>query len=221
MSDKQKTIVNEVTLKGIGLHTGNSTTLTLKPAPINKGFVFVRIDLEGRPEVEADANYVTTTDRGTTLDKKGVIINTSEHVLAALVGMDLDNVYIEMDNSEPPILDGSSRFFIEAIEKAGIIEQDAVREYYDIKENVTYIDPDSGSEITAIPSKNYEIATMVDFGTKVLGTQNATLKRMTDFKTEIANARTFSFLHELEHLLAAGLIKGGDLNNAIIYVDKP
>lgn len=218
--DKQKTLKEEISLSGIGLHTGKEVTLTMKPAKENTGFVFVRTDLEGMPQIEADANYVTTTERGTTLEKLGVKIHTCEHVLAALVGMDLDNVILEMDNAEPPIMDGSSKFFVEAIEKVGMVEQDAQREYFTITEVMNYTDPETGADITIIPSDTYEITTMVDFGTKVLGTQNATLKNILDFKTEISSARTFSFLHELEMLLDHGLIKGGDISNAIVYVDK-
>ncbi|WP_417429714.1 bifunctional UDP-3-O-[3-hydroxymyristoyl] N-acetylglucosamine deacetylase/3-hydroxyacyl-ACP dehydratase [Halpernia sp.] len=220
MSDKQKTINEEVTLSGIGLHTGKEVNVTLKPAKENTGFVFVRVDLEGNPQVEADVNYVTTTDRGTTLEKLGVKVHTCEHILAALVGMDVDNCYIEMDNAEPPILDGSSKYFVEAIEKVGLKVQNVNREYLVVKEVLSYVDTNTGSEITIIPSENYEITTMVDFGTKVLGTQNATIKDISEFKEEVANARTFSFLHELETLLDNGLIKGGDISNAIVYVDK-
>lgn len=220
MSEKQKTLSSEIKLEGVGLHTGREVSMTLKPADVNTGFVFVRADLEGSPTVEADANYVTFTDRGTMLEKKGVKIHTTEHILAALTGMDIDNAIIELSNAEPPIMDGSAKFFVEAIEKAGITEQDEEREYYTIKEIVSFQDPETGSEITAIPSDKYEVTAMVDFGTKVLGTQNATLKSLKDFKKEIAGARTFSFLHELEQLLNAGLIKGGDISNAIVYVDK-
>ncbi len=216
----QKTLKEAVSLSGIGLHTGKEVTLTIKPAKENTGFVFVRTDLEGNPQVEADVNYVTTTERGTTLEKLGVRIHTCEHLLAALVGCDVDNAILEMNSAEPPILDGSSKYFVEAIEKAGVEEQSIPREYLVIKEVLNYIDPASGSEITIIPADNYEVTTMVDFGTKVLGTQNATLKDITEFKDEIASARTFSFLHELEMLLDAGLIKGGDISNAIVYVDK-
>ncbi len=220
MSDLQKTLKEPVSLSGIGLHTGKEVTLTIKPAKENTGFVFVRTDLEGSPQVEADVNYVTTTERGTTLEKLGVRIHTCEHLLAALVGCDIDNAYLEMNSAEPPIMDGSSKYFVEAIEKAGIVEQEAPREYLVIKEVMNYIDPNTGSEITIIPSDTYEVTTMVDFGTKVLGTQNASIKDISEFKEEISSARTFSFLHELEMLLDAGLIKGGDLSNAIVYVDK-
>jgi UDP-3-O-[3-hydroxymyristoyl] N-acetylglucosamine deacetylase/3-hydroxyacyl-[acyl-carrier-protein] dehydratase len=220
MSDMQKTLKEEVSLSGKGLHTGKEVTLTIKPAKENTGFVFVRTDLEGHPQVEADVNHVTTTERGTTLEKLGVRIHTCEHLLAALVGCDVDNAILEMDSAEPPIMDGSAKYFVEAIEKAGIAEQTVAREYLVIKEVLSYVDPTTGSEITIIPSDNYEVTTMVDFGTKVLGTQNATLKDISEFRDEIACSRTFSFLHELEMLLDAGLIKGGDISNAIVYVDK-
>lgn len=220
MADKQKTLVNEIPVSGVGLHTGNKVNLILKPAPVNTGFVFIRTDLEGKPQIEADANYVSDTNRGTSLEKKGVEVHTTEHLLAALTGMDLDNVYIEIDNSEIPIMDGSSKMFVEAIKKSGIVEQDADREYYIIKEVVSYLDSETGSEITAIPSDEYQLTAMVDFGTKVLGTQNASIKNINEFEEKISNARTFSFLHEIEYLLEEGLIKGGDLSNAIVYVDR-
>ncbi|MFC5045730.1 bifunctional UDP-3-O-[3-hydroxymyristoyl] N-acetylglucosamine deacetylase/3-hydroxyacyl-ACP dehydratase [Aquimarina hainanensis] len=217
---KQRTIKQEVTLNGVGLHTGKEVTLTFKPAPANHGYAFCRVDLEGSPVIEADANYVVNTQRGTNLEKNGVSIQTSEHVLAACVGLEIDNLLIELNASEPPIMDGSSKFFIEALEKGGIEEQDVEREEYVIKDVISYVDEESGSEIIVMPSDEYQVTTMVDFGTKVLGTQNASLKRLSDFKKEISEARTFSFLHELEMLLEHGLIKGGDLNNAIVYVDK-
>ena len=217
---KQTTITSEITLKGVGIHTGEEVTMTFKPAPANHGYAFQRIDLEGNPIIEAHAQYVADTQRGTSLQKNGVTIQTSEHVLAALVGCEVDNVLIELNASEPPIMDGSSKFFVEAIEKVGLEELDAEREEYIVKENITYTCDESGSEITLLPADGYEVTTMVDFGTKVLGTQNASLKTLSQFKNEFANARTFSFLHELENLLSNGLIKGGDLNNAIVYVDK-
>ena len=217
---KQRTIKQEISLTGVGLHTGKDVTLTFKPAPENFGYAFIRVDLEGHPIIEADANFVVNTQRGTNLEKRGVKIQTSEHVLAALVGMEVDNCMIELNASEPPIMDGSSKFFVEAIEKAGVKEQEAFSEEFIVEEVISYIDEETGSEITVIPSDEYQVTTMVDFGTKVLGTQNASLKHIADFKTEIADSRTFSFLHELEMLLENGLIKGGDLNNAIVYVDK-
>ncbi|MBT8179875.1 MAG: bifunctional UDP-3-O-[3-hydroxymyristoyl] N-acetylglucosamine deacetylase/3-hydroxyacyl-ACP dehydratase [Eudoraea sp.] len=217
---KQRTIAKEVTLQGVGLHTGENVTMKFVPAPINHGYAFKRVDLEGEPVIEADANFVVNTQRGTNLEKRGVKIQTSEHVLAALVGMEVDNVLIELDSTEPPIMDGSAKFFVEALEKAGIVEQEAERDDYVVKEVISYRDDATGSEITVIPAEEYQVTTMVDFGTKVLGTQNANLEHISEFKTEIADARTFSFLHELEMLLENGLIKGGDLNNAIVYVDK-
>jgi UDP-3-O-[3-hydroxymyristoyl] N-acetylglucosamine deacetylase/3-hydroxyacyl-[acyl-carrier-protein] dehydratase len=220
MRNKQKTIKNEVTLSGVGLHTGNKVTLTFKPAPVNHGYVFVRKDLEGEPIIEASAEYVINTQRGTNLEKRGVFVNTSEHVLAAVVALDIDNIIIEINAPEPPIMDGSSKHFVEALEKAEIQEQDAERNEFIVKEIISYRDEESGSEIILMPCDNYQITAMVDFGTKVLGTQNATMNSLSEFKTEIANARTFSFLHELETLLDNNLIKGGDLNNAIVYVDK-
>ena len=219
-SVKQKTIKSEVTLKGVGLHTGQEVIMTFKPAPVNNGFTFVRVDLEGHPIIEADANHVVNTQRGTNLEKNAVKIQTSEHVLAACVGCDIDNLIIELNASEPPIMDGSSKYFVEALEKAEVVEQDADRKVYVVKEVISYTDESTGSEILVMPCDSYQVTTMVDFGTKVLGTQNATLKSISDFKKEIADARTFSFLHELESLLNNGLIKGGDLNNAIVYVDK-
>ncbi len=217
---KQKTIKSAVSLTGVGLHTGKNVTMTFKPAPVNNGFTFIRIDLEGQPIIEADANYVVNTQRGTNLEKLGVKIQTPEHFLAALTGCDLDNVIIELDSSELPIMDGSSKYFVEAIEKAGIEIQEAERNIYVVKEVISYIDENTGSEIIVMPADTYAVTTMVDFGTKILGTQNASIKSLSEFATEISDARTFSFLHELEHLLDEGLIKGGDLNNAIVYVDK-
>ncbi len=217
---RQRTLAKEVSLTGVGLHTGKEVTLTLKPAPINYGYAFIRTDLEGSPVIEADANYVVNTQRGTNLEKRGVKINTSEHVLAALVGMEVDNCILELNAPEPPIMDGSSKFFVDAIERTGIIEQEAPREEYIVKDVISYVDEETGSEIIVMPADEYQVTTMVDFGTKVLGTQNATLKKLSDFKDEISDSRTFSFLHEIEMLLEHGLIKGGDLNNAIVYVDK-
>ncbi len=217
---KQKTIKTEISLTGVGLHTGKEVKMTFKPAPVNNGFTFVRVDLEGQPIIEADANYVVNTQRGTNLEKLGVKIQTPEHVLAALIGCDLDNVIIELNASELPIMDGSSKYFVEALEKAEFEEQNAKRNIYVVKEVISFTDEASGSEILVMPNDHYSVTAMVDFGTKILGTQNATMKSISDFKAEISDSRTFSFLHELESLLENGLIKGGDLNNAIVYVDK-
>jgi len=217
--NNQTTIENEVSLEGVGLHTGKNVKITFKPAIANHGYAFQRVDLEGQPIIPADANLVTDTQRGTTLEKNGVKIQTTEHVLAACVGLDIDNVLIELNASEPPIMDGSSKFFVEALESAGKVELEAEREEYIVKDVISFADED-GSEIILMPSDTYKVTTMVDFGTKVLGTQNASISSVKEFKKEISNARTFSFLHEIEMLLDHGLIKGGDLNNAIVYVDK-
>ena len=217
---KQTTISKPISLSGVGLHTGQEVKLTFMPAKADNGYTFTRVDLDGNPIIEANINFVTSTQRGTVLEKNGVTIQTCEHVLAALVGLEIDNVNIELNASEPPIMDGSSKYFVEALESVGKVNLDHFREEYVVKNVISYKDEKSGSEITIIPSDRYEVTTMVDFGTKILGTQNATLNYLEDFKNEIANSRTFSFLHEIEMLLNEGLIKGGDLNNAIVYVDK-
>ena len=217
----QTTISKKVSLSGVGLHTGKDVSLTFCPADADHGYSFKRIDLEGNPIIEADANYVTSTERGTCLNKNDITIQTCEHVLASLVGLQIDNVLIELNASEPPIMDGSSKFFVEALEKAGIKELSKKRKEFVVKNVISYRDEDSGSEITVLPSNEYQVTTMVDFGTKILGTQNATIESISEFKDNISSCRTFSFLHEIEMLLNKGLIKGGDLNNAIVYVDKP
>lgn len=220
MSNKQTTIKKQTTLEGVGIHTGNEVKLTFKPAPADFGYVFKRIDITNQPEIEALSKYVVDTQRGTTLEKDGVKLKTIEHVLAALVGLEIDNVIIEINSEEPPILDGSSKYFVEALESAGIKFLNKIRSEYIVKEVISYVDTKTGSEITVIPSDNYQITTMVDYDTKILGTQNATLNNLKEFKENFSNARTFSFLHEIEMLLENNLIKGGDLNNAIVYVDK-
>ena len=221
MNSFQTTIKKEVTLTGVGLHTGKNVTLKFTPAVANSGYKFIRYDLEDAPAIEADVQWVTDTQRGTNLEKNGVKINTSEHVLSALVGLQIDNCTIYLDAPEPPIMDGSSIHFVNALKKAGITTLEEKRDEYIVKEVINYKDEATGSEMTIIPSDTYQITTMVDFGTKVLGTQNANLDRLEDYEAEIASSRTFSFLHELEMLLENGLIQGGDLNNAIVYVDKP
>ena len=221
MSNLQTTIKQETSLTGVGLHTGKNVSLRFAPAPANTGYVFVRYDLEGSPHIEADVQWVTDTQRGTNLEKDGVRIHTSEHVLSALVGLEIDNCYIYLDAPEPPIMDGSSIHFVHALKEAGIATLEEERDEYVVEEVIHFKDDETGSEMTIIPSDRYQITTMVDFGTKVLGTQNATLEHLNDYEQEIASSRTFSFLHELEMLLENGLIQGGDLNNAIVYVDKP
>ena len=220
MTNKQTTINSSVSLEGVGIHTGKDVKLTFNPADPDSGYVFKRVDLDGEPLIEALSKYVVNTQRGTTLEKSGVKLKTIEHVLAALVGLEIDNVLIEINAEEPPIMDGSSKFFVDALEKAGIKQLNSLRKEYIIKNVISYKDEKSGSEITVIPSENYEITAMVDYDTKVLGTQNASLSKLSEFKDNFSNARTFSFLHEIEMLLENNLIKGGDLNNAIVYVDK-
>ena len=220
MTDKQTTIKSSVSLDGVGLHTGQDVKISFKPSHSNSGYVFKRLDLDGSPSIEALSKYVINTQRGTTLEKDGVKLKTIEHVLAALVGLQIDNVLIEINAEEPPIMDGSSKHFIYALENAGILELNDLRKEYIIKDIISYKDPKNGSEITIIPSDSYQITAMVDYETKVLGTQNATMSNLSEFKDNFSNARTFSFLHEIETLLENNLIKGGDLNNAIVYVDK-
>jgi UDP-3-O-[3-hydroxymyristoyl] N-acetylglucosamine deacetylase / 3-hydroxyacyl-[acyl-carrier-protein] dehydratase len=216
----QKTLAKSISLSGIGLHTGKKVTLTFLPANPNTGFVFKRVDLPGEPEIPALTKYVSRTQRSTVLEKDGVEVHTSEHVLAALTGLDYDNVIIELNASEPPIMDGSAIAFVHALQEAGIKDQDEERHVYEVVEPIHFKDEETGSEIIVLPAEQYELSVLVDFGTNVLGTQNATLNDLGDFAHEIADARTFSFLHEIETLLDNGLIKGGDLNNAIVYVDK-
>ena len=220
MSNKQTTIKRSISLEGVGIHTGNKVKITFNPADADTGYVFKRIDLTDSPEIKALSKYVVNTQRGTTLDKEGVKLKTIEHVLAALVGLEIDNVHMEIDGEEPPILDGSSKFFVEALESAGIKTLDKIRSEYIVKDVISYVDDETGSEITVIPNDKYQITTMVDYDTKILGTQNASLNDLNEFKDKFSNARTFSFLHEIEMLLENNLIKGGDLNNAIVYVDK-
>lgn len=218
---KQCTIGKPVTVKGKGLHTGLDTEITFCPAPENFGYKFKRIDLEGQPMVSAVAENVVDTSRGTTIEEKGVRISTIEHVMAALVGSGVDNAILEITGPETPIVDGSAIAFVEAIKDAGIIEQDAERKYYEIKEKITYSDPAKGIEITIYPDDHLSYQVMVDYNSKVLGNQFSVLNNMSAFNSEIAMCRTFVFLHELEFLLQHNLIKGGDLNNALVIIDRP
>jgi UDP-3-O-[3-hydroxymyristoyl] N-acetylglucosamine deacetylase/3-hydroxyacyl-[acyl-carrier-protein] dehydratase len=219
--DKQHTISAEASISGTGLHTGVLVDLTLKPATPGFGLQFQRIDLPGKPIIKADCDLVTDTSRGTTLEANGGKVSTVEHVLAALVGMGIDNCLIEVNGPEMPIIDGSSEPFVEIIEKAGIAEQDATKTWYSIDENIYHHDEGKRVEMVAMPAIDYSVTTLIDFNSPVLGTQHAGLKKMSEFKNEIAPCRTFCFLHELEMLLDNNLIKGGDVNNAIVVVDKP
>ncbi len=217
---KQHTIKNAVSVSGVGLHTGKTATMTFLPAPPHSGVLFKRIDLEGAPTIQADARFVVDTSRGTTLEQNGARVYTVEHTLAALTGLQIDNVCIEIDGPEPPILDGSSIQFLKALEEAGLQEQEMPRNFFYIPETITYTDAARGVELIARPSFSYQVGVKVDYNSQVLGVQDAFLNRIEDFGEEIASCRTFCFLHELEMLYKGGLIKGGDLSNAIVIVDK-
>jgi UDP-3-O-[3-hydroxymyristoyl] N-acetylglucosamine deacetylase/3-hydroxyacyl-[acyl-carrier-protein] dehydratase len=219
--DKQHTLKTPISISGTGLHTGILVDMVLNPANPGFGFQFKRVDLAGEPVIKADCDLVTDTSRGTTLEDKGAKVSTVEHILAALVGMGVDNCLIEINGPEIPIMDGSSQPFIEAIDKAGIEEQEAAKQWYTIDTNISFYDEGKRVEMMAMPAVEYKVTTLIDFNSPVLGTQHAGLKNIYDFKTEIAPCRTFCFLHELEALLANNLIKGGDINNAIVVVDKP
>lgn len=218
--DKQHTLSKAVSISGTGLHTGVLVDMKLVPAYPGYGIQFHRTDIPNSSLIKADCDLVTDTSRGTTLQVGEAKISTVEHILAALVGMGVDNVLIEINGPEIPIMDGSSQPFIELIESAGVSEQEAAKAWYSLEENIYHYDDEKRVEMTALPSANYQITTLIDFNSPVLGTQHAGLKNMRNFKTEIAPCRTFCFLHELEMLLDNNLIKGGDINNAIVIVDK-
>ena len=220
-TQQQHTLARDIELSGTGLHTGAFVTLKLRPANPGFGIRFQRIDLPGSPVVKADVDYVTDTSRGTTLEHNGARISTIEHLLAALVGMEVDNILIEIDGPEVPILDGSAAPFLDAIQEAGTQAQDAKRIVYTLDTHIHYYDPVKNVDMLAVPASEYSITTLIDFNSPVLGTQHAALKNMKDFRKEIAPCRTFCFLHELEYLLDNNLIKGGDLSNAIVVVDRP
>ena len=220
MGDKQRTISREVSLSDVGLHTGKKVNLTFCPVKENFGIKFQRIDLEGQPIIEADVDYVTDIQRGTTLTKNGNSVSTIEHSLAALTGLGIDNCLIKIDSQEVPIMDGSSKPFIEILKKAGIKELGADKNYFVITEPIKYTIEDKGIELIALPDDHYNITSMIDYESPVLGKQFATLDKIEDFEEEIASSRTFCFLHELEFLAKHNLIKGGDLSNAIVVVDK-
>lgn len=219
MNLRQRTIKSEVSVSGVGLHTGAKVNLTFKPADENHGYKFKRIDLPGHPIIEADVDNVSDTSRSTTLSQNGASVSTTEHVLAALVGCEVDNVMIELDGGEVPILDGSAIEFVLALESVGFKEQNAEREYFHIPHNIHYSEDDRKVEMVVMPLDDYRFTCMVDYNSPVLGSQHSTITSITDFRDEIASCRTFVFLHELEMLLKHNLIKGGDINNAIVIVD--
>jgi UDP-3-O-[3-hydroxymyristoyl] N-acetylglucosamine deacetylase / 3-hydroxyacyl-[acyl-carrier-protein] dehydratase len=220
MAEKQKTIAKDVTLSGKGLHTGLHVTMTIKPAVANHGIRFMRIDLEENPIVHAIADNVVDTSRGTTLDENGVRIGTMEHLLAALQGNGIDNALIEIDAPEVPILDGSAKPITDAIQSAGIKELEVDKKYFELKERVEFHDVERGIEIVAFPDDHFSITVQIDYNSKVLGNQYASMNSLSEFNKEIAPCRTFVFLHELEILVKHNLIKGGDIDNAIVIVDR-
>ena len=217
----QHTIANTISISGVGIHSGQSVNITIEPAEPNTGIIFQRIDIEGQPTVKADVDFVTETKRSTTLSNNGATVNTIEHLLAAFIGCEIDNALVKNNGQEVPILDGSSRPFVEALEKVGSKKQEAIKTWYTIDHNIYFLDEEKKVEMVAMPANEYRINTLIDFNSPVLGTQHAQLKNVKDFNEEIACCRTFSFFHELEFLLKNNLIKGGDLNNAIVVVDKP
>jgi UDP-3-O-[3-hydroxymyristoyl] N-acetylglucosamine deacetylase / 3-hydroxyacyl-[acyl-carrier-protein] dehydratase len=221
MNEKQKTIKSPVTISGVGLHTGQEVTLTIKPSSAGSGIRFLRTDIGEGAFLDADAGLVTDTSRGTTLESDGIRLSTVEHVLAAITGMGIDNAIIEVDCPETPILDGSGKLYTDAISTVGTVEQEAFKDYYEIKEPIRLYHEEKDCEIIAVPSDDYRITCLIDYQSKVLGHQYASLDNISKFKDEISSCRTFVFLHELEFLLAQNLIKGGDLSNAIVFVDKP
>jgi UDP-3-O-[3-hydroxymyristoyl] N-acetylglucosamine deacetylase/3-hydroxyacyl-[acyl-carrier-protein] dehydratase len=217
----QHTIKEELTIAGVGIHTGQAVSMRLKPAEPNTGINFQRVDLAEKPVIKADVDNVIETNRSTTLECNGARVSTIEHLMAALVGMQIDNVLIELDGEEVPILDGSSEPFVEALQKTGITQQSAPKIYYEIHHNITFTDEEKKVEMVALPYHEYRINTLIDFNSPVLGTQHADLKNISLFNDQIASSRTFCFFHELEALLNNNLIKGGDINNAIVVVDRP
>lgn len=216
----QHTIKKKVTLKGVGLHTGKAVKMTFLPAPINHGYKFKRVDLEDQPIINVDANKVCSTNRSTTLKSGEAHVATVEHALSALAGLCIDNVLIEIDGPEVPIMDGSAAEFVKVLAKAGKEEQEAAREYFIVEEPISFKDEETGTEFLALPADDFQVTAMVDFNSEVLGQQYASLDNIEDYKKEIAPCRTFVFLHDLEHLLDQGLIKGGDLDNAIVIADR-
>lgn len=220
MNLKQHTIKSPVTISGVGLHTGVLVNMTFLPAPTNHGIKFQRVDMEGQPIVDADVDNVVDLSRGTTIEQNGARIGTIEHTLAALVGLQVDNILIQLDGPETPIMDGSSLQFVEAIEEVGLVEQNALRNFFEIPHSTFYRDSERDVEIAALPLDDYRVTVMVDYNSPVLGSQHASLTNISQFSKEIASCRTFCFLHELEILQKQNLIKGGDLNNAIVVVDR-
>ncbi len=221
MTERQHTLKCKYTFKGKGLHTGRNVTMVLEPAPAGHGIKFKRTDIGEDAVIDALVDYVTTTARGTTLEKGDVKISTLEHLMATFNGLGIDNALVSIDAQEVPILDGSAKPYVEAICKDGLVEQDAPRKYVELKEKIVYKDEKSGSEIVIMPDDHFSVDLMIDFNSKVLGNQYSRLDENTDFAKDIAPCRTFVFFHELEPLFKNNLIKGGDLDNAIVIVEHP
>lgn len=217
---KQNTIKNSITLEGVGLHSGKIAKLTIHPAAANHGIKFKRLDLADSPMIPATADYVISTNRCTTIGKKDATVSTIEHLLAALTGLGIDNVLAEINGGEVPILDGSAKPFVEALKNAGIEGQDVDRDFVIIEEGFSFTDEKTGTEFTLVPAEKYSVTTLIDFNSPTLGKQFADLSEITEFENSVSAARTFAFLHEIEHLLENNLIKGGDLENAIVIVDR-
>ena len=220
MNKMQKTISKSISISGLGIHTGVSTKITLKPAKVNTGIRFARIDLKGNPEIKANISNVFSTARSTSLREKNAEIHTVEHILAAITGSNIDNIIIETNNIEIPILDGSAKIYSKLIDQAGIATQNAKKDYFEISKKISFLDEETGSSIVAVPSDEYKVNITIDYDSKILGKQTATLNNISNFKSEIASSRTFCFLHELEELVNNNLVKGGDINNAIVIVEN-
>ncbi|HUX56042.1 MAG TPA: bifunctional UDP-3-O-[3-hydroxymyristoyl] N-acetylglucosamine deacetylase/3-hydroxyacyl-ACP dehydratase [Bacteroidales bacterium] len=220
MSEKQRTLAKEISMTGNGLHTGIKVTMTFKPAPVNHGYKFCRVDLPGKPIIDALAEHVTETSRGTTLVHNNVSVSTIEHVLASFHGLRVDNAMIELDGTEAPIMGGAASMFVEAIKNAGIIEQTEDRNYFVVKQKITFSDEEHGVDLIVYPDDHFSINVLIDYNSKILGNQYAILDSIEDFEAEISRSRTFVFFHELEPLFNMGLIKGGDLDNAIVILEK-
>ena len=220
MVEKQKTIAKNVSLEGEGLHTGHYAHITFKPAKENFGIKFKRVDLDGQPEVEAVVENVVDTSRSTTIEKNGARITTVEHIMSAIYGLGIDNLIIEIDALESPILTGNAKPFVDALLEAEIIEQNADKDFFVIKKSFTYVDDEKGIEMMTFPDDEFSLNVMIDYQSSVLGHQYATLDTLNDYIDEIAPAKTFVFLRELEFLLDNNLIKGGSLDNALVIIEK-
>ena len=220
MSEKQRTLAKEISLTGKGLHSGNSATITFKPAPVNHGYKFCRVDLPGKPVIDALAEHVTDTSRGTTLMQNNASVTTIEHVMAALHGLRVDNALVELNGPEAPIMGGSAWKFVEAIKEAGIVDQKEDRNYFIVKQKITFSDEEHGVDLIVYPDDHFSVNVLIDYNSKILGNQYAILDSIEDFEEKICKSRTFVFFHELEPLFNKGLIHGGDLDNAIVILEK-